>query len=93
MERTAPTSEGPNKQTLKFPSAKRRSLLQPAQKCSVMEVINEMVPRCPSTMKFLAVSVGWSLSLFTALYFCSCRVGEKKKKKNGAAPHYSKKIG
>jgi hypothetical protein len=52
------TSEGPNKHTLKFPSANNRNLLQPAQKCSVIDVINEIVPTCPSILKFFAVSVG-----------------------------------
>lgn len=58
------TSEGPNKQTLKFPSAKSRNLLQPAQKCSDIEVMNETAPWCPSIRKFLAVSEGWSWCLF-----------------------------
>jgi hypothetical protein len=59
------TSEGPNKHTLKLPSASSRNLLQPAQKCSVIDVINEIVPTCPSILKFFAVSEGWSLSLST----------------------------
>jgi hypothetical protein len=60
MEAVQHTSEGPNKHTLKFPLASNRSLLHPAQKCSVIDVINEIVPTCPSILKFFAVSVGWS---------------------------------
>jgi len=52
------TPEGPKRHTLKFPSAKSRNLLQPAQKCSVIEVIKETVPICPAILKFLAVSAG-----------------------------------
>lgn len=38
------TSEGPKRQTLKFPSARSLSLLQPAQKFLVIDVMNETVP-------------------------------------------------
>lgn len=52
------TSEGPKRHTLKFPSARSRNLLQPPQKCSVIDVMKDTVPECPSILKFLAVSVG-----------------------------------
>lgn len=72
------TSEGPNKQTLKFPSAKSRNLLHPAQKCSVIDVIKETAPACSSTLKFLAVSVGWSWSLFRPgnRFTCSRKISD-----------------
>jgi hypothetical protein len=43
------TSAGPNRQTLRFPSAKSRSRLHPAQKCCVMDVMNDTVPLKPGT--------------------------------------------
>lgn len=56
--RTGLTSEGPKRHTFKLPSAKSLNLLQPAQKCSVIEVTKDTVPTWPSIWKFFAVSVG-----------------------------------
>lgn len=68
------TSDGPNRHTLKFPSARSLNLLQPAQKCSLIEVIKETVPWWPSILKFLAVSVGWSCILWSPVNCLTCSV-------------------